>query len=196
MSKILIIDDKKEVLHLIKCKLELVTNATIDIASTSTEAINFLSNHYNVVVSDLKLENDKINGLDILKMFKESYKETKTILYTAYSLEELDYSDVDDIEIITKDNNYDDLVDYVKIHCSEDSVNKIIQIMMADIKKLKSEVVSHRIKIDNLQSISLNIFDIKTIVETFIHKHENDGVKIVAALGVIIILIMIFCRGC
>lgn len=193
MKKILVVDDRKDVLHLIQAKLEF-SGIQSDVANTYSEAISLMINDYDIVISDLHLD-DKC-GLELLKKFKTYDTNVVAILYTAATLKDVDYLEiVDDVEVLNKDNTFDNLVDYIQLYCSKDK-DKVIQILMTDIKKLKSEIIAHKIQIDNLHSISNNIFDIKQIVEVFIKNHQHDAIKIVVAISIFLTTIIFFIKSC
>lgn len=193
MKKILVVDDRKDVLHLIQAKLEF-SGIQSDVANTYSEAISLMINDYDIVISDLHLD-DKC-GLELLKKFKTYDTNVVAILYTAATLKDVDYLEiVDDVEVLNKDNTFDNLVDYIQLYCSKDK-DTVIQILMTDIKKLKSEIIAHKIQIDNLHSISNNIFDIKQIVEVFIKNHQHDAIKIVVAISIFLTTIIFFIKSC
>lgn len=193
MKKILVVDDRKDVLHLIQAKLEF-SGIQSDVANTYSEAISLMINDYDIVISDLHLD-DKC-GLELLKKFKTYDTNVVAILYTAATLKDVDYLEiVDDVEVLNKDNTFDNLVDYIQLYCSKDK-DTVIQILITDIKKLKSEIIAHKIQIDNLHSISNNIFDIKQIVEVFIKNHQHDAIKIVVAISIFLTTIIFFIKSC
>ena len=72
--------------------MQKIFEALFDItyAKTSTEALSYLGNNtYDLVLMDINLGDDTINGVDILKKMKEDnrHAQTKTFAVTGYVME-------------------------------------------------------------------------------------------------------------
>lgn len=82
MEKILIIDDEKSILDLLKVvfKKEGYQVATVLSASKALELIK--EENFDLVLSDIKLP--EMNGLEILKLIKEKNPELPVVMMTAY----------------------------------------------------------------------------------------------------------------
>jgi DNA-binding NtrC family response regulator len=90
-TKILIVDDLKEIL-LTMSRYFAIHGYDVDCASEKEEAEALISaNNYAVVVTDLHLTPVKSNeGLDIVRLLHHESPETKVIMLTAYSTEEVE----------------------------------------------------------------------------------------------------------
>ena len=79
---ILIVDDSKETLELIKRNLS-SKNYNVFTASSVDSAITILeSSKIDLVITDLKMPG--INGLDLVRHVRENYKETEVMMITGY----------------------------------------------------------------------------------------------------------------
>ena len=90
-TKILIVDDLKEIL-LTMSRYFAIHGYDVDCASEKEEAEALIgANNYAVVVTDLHLTPVKSNeGLDIVRLLRHESPETKVIMLTAYSTEEVE----------------------------------------------------------------------------------------------------------
>ena len=82
MSKILILDDEKNIRITIRRCLETI-NADIDDAISGEEALSKLkTNKYDLLLLDLKLPG--IDGMEILRIARKQYPEMEIIIITAH----------------------------------------------------------------------------------------------------------------
>jgi CheY-like chemotaxis protein len=90
-TKILIVDDLKEIL-LTMSRYFAIHGFDVDCASEREEAEALIEeNSYAVVVTDLHLTPVKSNeGLEIVRLLRHESPETKVIMLTAYSTEEVE----------------------------------------------------------------------------------------------------------
>jgi CheY-like chemotaxis protein len=90
-TKILIVDDLKEILLTMRRYFAL-HGYEVDCASEKEEAEALIGeNSYSVVVTDLHLTPVKSNeGLEIVRVLRHESPDTKIILLTAYSTEEVE----------------------------------------------------------------------------------------------------------
>jgi CheY-like chemotaxis protein len=90
-TKILIVDDLKEIL-LTMSRYFAIHGFEVDCASEREEAEALIEeNSYAVVVTDLHLTPVKSNeGLEIVRLLRHESPETKVIMLTAYSTEEVE----------------------------------------------------------------------------------------------------------
>jgi len=91
MTKILIVDDLKEIL-LTMSRYFATHGYEVDCASEKEEAEALIdANSYSVVITDLHLTPVKSNeGLDIVRLLRHESPQTKIIMLTAYSTEEVE----------------------------------------------------------------------------------------------------------
>jgi DNA-binding response OmpR family regulator len=84
-SRILIVDDEEDILFAFKRAL-CEPGMKIDIAGNLCSAVSLLSKHsYSAIVTDLRLGGaDKLEGLMVVCMAKNSHPTTKVIVITAY----------------------------------------------------------------------------------------------------------------
>jgi DNA-binding NtrC family response regulator len=90
-KKILIVDDLKEIL-LTMSRYFAIHGFEVDCASEKEEAEALIgANSYSVVITDLHLTPVKSNeGLEIVQVLRHESPETKIIMLTAYSTEEVE----------------------------------------------------------------------------------------------------------
>ena len=90
-TKILIVDDLKEIL-LTMSRYFAIHGYDVDTASEKEEAEALISvNTYSAVITDLHLTPVKSNeGLDIIRVVRHDSPDTKVIMLTAYSTEEVE----------------------------------------------------------------------------------------------------------
>lgn len=90
-TKILIVDDLKEIL-LTMSRYFAIHGYEVDCASEKEEAEALISvNKYSVVITDLHLTPVKSNeGLEIVRVLRHESPETRVIMLTAYSTEEVE----------------------------------------------------------------------------------------------------------
>lgn len=90
-TKILIVDDLKEIL-LTMSRYFAIHGYDVDCASEKEEAEALISvNKYSAVITDLHLTPVKSNeGLDIIRVVRHDSPDTKVIMLTAYSTEEVE----------------------------------------------------------------------------------------------------------
>jgi DNA-binding NtrC family response regulator len=90
-TKILIVDDLKEIL-LTMSRYFAIHGFEVDCASEKEEAEALIgANNYSVVITDLHLTPVKSNeGLEIVRVLHHESPETKIIMLTAYSTEEVE----------------------------------------------------------------------------------------------------------
>lgn len=82
-NKILVVDDEKNILLVIKKTLS-SDFEQITTVETAEEAIKLLNlNHYDIVITDLKLPG--LSGIDILKTIREKNIETDVVIITAFA---------------------------------------------------------------------------------------------------------------
>jgi DNA-binding NtrC family response regulator len=90
-TKILIVDDLKEILQTMS-RYFAIHGYDVDCASEKEEAEALIdANSYSVVITDLHLTPVKSNeGLEIVNVLRHESPETKVIMLTAYSTEEVE----------------------------------------------------------------------------------------------------------
>lgn len=82
MSRILIVDDEKQILHLFEAFLER-NNTTVDTAVSAEEALKLLGNNkYDLIILDIKLIG--MNGVELALKIREEDKNVKIIGITGY----------------------------------------------------------------------------------------------------------------
>ena len=83
MSKLLVVDDEKNIRHAISAFLESIRHQ-VCIAENGRRALEVMSNHddFALVLSDWRMA--EMNGLELLKEIKEKSPDTIVILMTAY----------------------------------------------------------------------------------------------------------------
>jgi DNA-binding response OmpR family regulator len=90
-TKILIVDDLKEILQTMS-RYFTIHGYDVDCASEREEAEALIdANSYSVVITDLHLTPVKSNeGLEIIRVLRHESPQTKVIMLTAYSTEEVE----------------------------------------------------------------------------------------------------------
>jgi len=85
MPRILLVDDDRDILDIIRLDLEDDPANTVDSTSTAAEAINKVTgNRYDVIISDWRMPG--MNGTDLIRKLRKDGCSSFIILYTGYNL--------------------------------------------------------------------------------------------------------------
>lgn len=85
MPKILLVDDDKDILDIIRLDLEDDPANAVDTTSTATEAITKVTRTpYDVIIADWRMPG--MNGSDLIRKLRSDGCASFIILYTGYSL--------------------------------------------------------------------------------------------------------------
>jgi len=83
--KILIIDDHYLISHSLKTSIQ-SDQYEVDCCSNGADALKKIDKtKYNLIITDLSLQEGGVQGIDILKYVKENYKETTVICMTGFT---------------------------------------------------------------------------------------------------------------
>lgn len=85
MPRILLVDDDRDILDIIRLDLEDDKANTVDISNTAEEAIEKVNNNrYDVIISDWRMPG--MNGTDLIRKLRSDGCTSYIILYTGYNL--------------------------------------------------------------------------------------------------------------
>ena len=118
-QSVLIVDDEQSIRVSLKCMLE-KEKYQVETAYNGSKALQKLeNNHYDIVLTDIKMDN--ISGINLLQNIKEKYSDVLVLLMTGYSSIE---SAIDALRLGASD--------YILKPCSK---NKILSSLSEVIKK-------------------------------------------------------------
>jgi CheY-like chemotaxis protein len=182
LHSVLVIDDNESFLELLKIHLD-KTDIQVDYATPISEAKNFFNKRYDVIAADYNLGYG-VTGYDTIKLYKERFPSTKTILYTGGNIADNHTFDVDKI-VYYKDIN--ELIEYIKLYCANSTESNIVAIY-SEIDKIKIHLLYLQKVVDSVNEIKSSFVTINNKVNDFIDSHRNDFYKILIALFAFLIL--------
>jgi CheY-like chemotaxis protein len=116
LSRIMVVDDEKDILRIIKRDLEGTNEFQVEIFSSGIEALSSFKNHelgyYAVIITDIRMP--RMNGFELYRQLKEMNPNTKIAFITAFEINKDEFIKVfPSIEVkdfIIKPIDMDDLI--------------------------------------------------------------------------------------
>ncbi|MDQ6722980.1 MAG: response regulator [Thermoproteota archaeon] len=120
LSRIMVVDDEKDILRIIKRDLEITNEFQVEAFSSGIEALTAFKNHeldyYHVIITDIRMP--RMNGFELYRHIKETSPNTKIAFITAFEINKDEFIKVlPSIEVkdfIIKPIDMDDLIFKIK----------------------------------------------------------------------------------
>src|SRR5215210_6779679 len=95
--KVMVVDDEKDILRIIKRDLEANNNTfTVDIFSSSEQALQAFEGHpsdyYDLILTDIRMP--KMNGFELYRRIKEKNPAVKIAFITAFEINKEEFNKV------------------------------------------------------------------------------------------------------
>ena len=94
--RIMVVDDEKDILSIIKRGLESKKRFQVDTFIDAEDALNSIKNnpidYYDLVLTDIRMP--KINGFELYRRIKENNPEMKVVFITAFEINREEFSKV------------------------------------------------------------------------------------------------------
>ncbi len=169
---LLVLEDDEFSLENLKLSLRKKENLRLIFCSNPNEAIQYLDENIGLIVSDLKLPG--LNGVEIIKLFKEKLPSIKSILITGYSDEPM-------IMLALKEG----VNDILKKHYEELELHKSIDKQIHQIE-LEAENKLLKEKLEKENSVLKNQLNKKIVEDEYLIVGQSKVIKDVLAKAVII----------
>ncbi|MGD1835345.1 MAG: response regulator [Nitrososphaeraceae archaeon] len=106
--RIMVVDDEKDILSIIKRGLESKNKFSVDIFLNAESALDSLynspNNRYDLILTDIRMP--KMNGFELYRKIKEKYPDMKVVFITAFEINKEEFSkvipSVDVLDFISK----------------------------------------------------------------------------------------------
>jgi DNA-binding response OmpR family regulator len=116
LFRVMIVDDEKDILRIIKRDLESTNEFQVEIFSSGVDALSSFKNHelgyYDVIITDIRMP--RMNGFELYRQLKEMNPSTKIAFITAFEINKDEFIKVlPSIEVkdfIIKPIDMDDLI--------------------------------------------------------------------------------------
>jgi DNA-binding response OmpR family regulator len=96
VPRIMVVDDEKDILSILKSGLETKGNFIVDVFSSGEAAVQAFAsrppNYYGLVLTDIRMP--KMNGFDLYRKIKEKDKSVPIAFITAFEINEDEFSKV------------------------------------------------------------------------------------------------------
>ncbi len=120
MARIMVVDDEKDILRIIKRDLETTNEFQVEIFSTANEALTSFKNHepgyYDIIITDIRMP--RMNGFELYRNIKEASPNTKIAFITAFEINKDEFTKVlpsiDVKDFIIKPIDMNDLIFKIK----------------------------------------------------------------------------------
>jgi DNA-binding response OmpR family regulator len=133
--RILLVDDELTILLTLKAILE-IHGFEVETAASAREAkIRIKSNSYHMVITDMRMENEK-SGLEVVQAAKKSAYQPAVALLTAFPLHGSDWQDQGADQMLVKPMNTQDLLVQIEalLVAHEDKKRKQAVAALPDLK--------------------------------------------------------------
>ena len=120
LARIMVVDDEKDILRIIKRDLETTNEFQVEIFSTGNDAITSFKNHepgyYDIIITDIRMP--RMNGFELYRNIKETSPNTKIAFITAFEINKDEFTKVlpsiDVKDFIIKPIDINDLIFKIK----------------------------------------------------------------------------------
>lgn len=120
LSRVMVVDDEKDILRIIKRDLELTNEFQVEVFSSGNDALNSFKNHesgyYDVIITDIRMP--RMNGFEFYRRIKEMSPSTKIAFITAFEINKDEFTKVlpsiDVKDFIIKPIDMNDLIFKIK----------------------------------------------------------------------------------
>ncbi len=120
LARIMVIDDEKDILRIIKRDLENTNEFLVEVFSSAVDALTAFKNHdldyYDVIITDIRMP--RMNGFELYRHIKEISPNTKIAFITAFEINKDEFVKVfPSIEVkdfVIKPIDMDDLIFKIK----------------------------------------------------------------------------------
>jgi len=96
LARIMVVDDEKDILRIIKRDLEITNEFQVEIFSSGNEALKSFKNHepdyYDIIITDIRMP--RMNGFDLYRQIKETRPNTKIAFITAFEINKDEFTKV------------------------------------------------------------------------------------------------------
>ncbi|CAN5848984.1 hypothetical protein BH23THE1_BH23THE1_29800 [soil metagenome] len=120
MARIMVVDDEKDILRVIKRDLEITNEFQVEVFSSGHDALSSFKNHelgyYDVIITDIRMP--RMNGFELYRHIKEMRPDTKIAFITAFEINRDEFTKVlpsiDVKDFIIKPIDMNDLIFKIK----------------------------------------------------------------------------------
>lgn len=120
MARIMVVDDEKDILRIIKRDLEITNEFQVEVFSSGQDALSSFKNHeldyYDVIITDIRMP--RMNGFELYRHIKEMRPNTKIAFITAFEINRDEFTKVlpsiDVKDFIIKPIDMNDLIFKIK----------------------------------------------------------------------------------
>ena len=120
LARIMVVDDEKDILRIIKRDLETTNEFQVETFSTGREALTSFKNHdpgyYDIIITDIRMP--RMNGFELYRNIKETSPNTKIAFITAFEINKDEFTKVlpsiDVKDFIIKPIDMNDLIFKIK----------------------------------------------------------------------------------
>lgn len=96
LARIMVVDDEKDILRIIKRDLEITNEFQVEIFSSGYDALDSFrahdSGYYDVIITDIRMP--RMNGFELYRNIKEMRPETKIAFITAFEINKDEFTKV------------------------------------------------------------------------------------------------------
>ena len=96
MARIMVVDDEKDILRIIKRDLEITNEFQVEVFSSGHDALNSFKSHelgyYDVIITDIRMP--RMNGFELYRHIKEMRPNTKIAFITAFEINKDEFTKV------------------------------------------------------------------------------------------------------
>jgi len=120
LARIMVVDDEKDILRIIKRDLEITNEFQVETFSTGNEALISFKSHepgyYDIIITDIRMP--RMNGFELYRNIKETSPNTKIAFITAFEINKDEFTKVlpsiDVKDFIIKPIDMNDLIFKIK----------------------------------------------------------------------------------
>lgn len=120
LIKVMVVDDEKDILRIIKRDLELTKEFQVEVFLNGNDALQSFKNHdkdyYDVIITDIRMP--RMNGFELYRNIKEMNPNTKIAFITAFEINKDEFTKVlpsiDVKDFINKPIDMNDLILKIK----------------------------------------------------------------------------------
>lgn len=120
MARIMVVDDEKDILRIIKRDLEITKEFQVETFSSGGDALNSFKNrdpgYYDVIITDIRMP--RMNGFELYRRIKEMNPRTKIAFITAFEINKDEFikvlPSIDVKDFIIKPIDMNDLIFKIK----------------------------------------------------------------------------------